>query len=103
MGTSKIPGLSGSRPKPRPWRVGENPKVTVRLKVDAKGFVRGIDRITRRLQRGNWRRRPRFRWLCWVGFHWWEGDIKNDWRVIEEKCRRCGKERTLRLKTSVVK
>lgn len=81
----------------------ETPKLTVRVRVDARDFVRGIDRITRRLQRGNRRRKPRWRWLCRLGFHWWECDVINDWRVIEEKCRRCGKERTLRFKMSVLK
>ena len=78
-------------------------KVTVRLSLDAKDYIRGLRRIRRRLTGRNRRRRPRFRWLCVFGLHWWEADIIDDWRVIEEKCRRCGKERTLRLKASVVR
>lgn len=88
--------------------MAETPKLTVRISVDARDYIRGLKRLSRHigrrpLGRRNRRRRRRFRWLCWFGFHWWESDIMNDWRVIEEKCCRCGKERTLRFKLSVLK
>lgn len=82
----------------------ETPKVTVRLRVDSRECLQSLRSFHRRLTRtGNRRRRSRWRWLCWFGFHWWEADILNDWRVIEEKCCRCGKERTLRLKVPIMK
>ena len=80
----------------------EKSRVMVRLSVEGVAAV--VSALKRVQNRGrNRRRRRRWRWLCRLGFHWWESDVMNDWRVIEETCCRCGKKRTRRFKMSVLK
>lgn len=35
------------------------------------------------------------RMFCWLGFHkwetWWSGDIGHGCRIINQRCKRCGK------------
>jgi len=112
--TSKVPGMSGLTPKPRPRKVGDS-KVTIPIKkTSALGpselMLRGFEeseKIAARVEsakhlarttpgvwkriRGNRRRRGSM--LCRIGIHHWSAwDIQpGAFRDVEKHCRRCGR------------
>lgn len=71
---------------------------TVRIRLDARGFLRVIERIQRRRSR---RRRPL---LCRLGIHrWGPWDIRlHDWRTVERRCRGCHKRQVMSMKVKVL-
>lgn len=73
--------------------------LTVRIRLDARAFLRVIERIIqRRLSR---RRRPL---LCRWGIHrWGPWDIRlHDWRTVERRCRGCHKREVMSMKVKVL-